>query len=237
MKATLFTALFLFSISSWASLVSSNLSESDRLEVLRTLGNASSLKVLGDPFPLGGYSGFEIGLAIESIPTDSFTDLGDKTADGDMLTYPVVSIGKGLYENIDLFVHFSAYGAENRVGVYGGLLRWGFFESKRLPLTLSLTIQSLSNNFDNQITGELSSAVLNLGLNFEDSSLYLGVGKLSSRAEFSRDLTDTPNKEINSAGETQIKVGGVWNFSPYFLSLEFNRYYISHITAKFGLRF
>lgn len=220
-----------------AALVSSNLSESDRDKVLRTLGNSSSLKILGDPYPLGGYSGFELGLSIETVSTDSFVDLGDGSAGGKLLTYPVVSIGKGLYENLDLFVNFSLFGTENRVGTYGGILRWGFFESKTIPLTLSLSLQSLSNNFDNQITGELYGGMINVGLNFNNSSYYLGLGKVNAQAEFAKEIVDSPNQEKAESSDTHFKVGAVWHFSPYFVSLELNRYYISHFTGKIGLRF
>lgn len=233
----IFLSLVLTSFVSKAALVSSSLSENDRREVVKTLGHASSLKVLGDPYPLGGYAGFEMGITIESVPTESFADLGDKTAGGNLLTYPVISVGKGLYENIDLFGHFSLFGQENRVGVYGGLLRWGFFESKNMPLTLSLSLQSSSNNFDNIITGEVFAATLNLGLNFNNSSLYMGIGKVNSKAEFSEGLNDSPQAETVSAEDTQFKVGGVYHFRPYFIAIEFNRYVVSHFSARLGLRF
>lgn len=229
--------LMLISFSSYAGLVSGNLSDTDRKDVVRTLGYGSSLKTLGDPYPLGGFSGFELGIAVESIPTEDFTNYGDGTAGGKLLTYPVVSLGKGLYENVDLFVHFSMFGPENRVGVYGGLVRWGFFESDTLPLTLSLSLQSASNNFDNQITGEVFSAIFNLGLNFEESALYMGVGKVNAKADFVKELTDSAIAESSSAEDLQFKLGGVYYFRPYFLSLEFNRYVVSHFSARVGLRF
>lgn len=234
----LITLIFLLlGISAHGALVSNSLSEEDRREVVKTLGHASSLKVLGDPYPLGGYSGFEFGITIESVPTESFVDLGDKTAGGELLTYPVVSIGKGLYHNIDIFGHFSLFGTENRVGVYGGMIRWGFYESPAMPLTLSLSLQTSSNNFDNLITGEVFAALLNMGLNFKKTSLYMGLGKVNSKAEFSKDLNNTPSSETVSAEDTQFKVGGVYHLRPYFIAVEFNRYVISHFSARLGIRF
>jgi hypothetical protein len=46
-----------------------NLTKEDRIKVLGILGAGTSSKILTDPYPLGGFAGFEAGIQMDSIPS------------------------------------------------------------------------------------------------------------------------------------------------------------------------
>src|SRR5690606_37261354 len=86
--------------------IPSNLNEADRVGVLEILGPGTSGKILTDPYPLGGLAGFEASLQMDSIPVSDLSKFGNTVAEQDFFSYPIISIGKGLYNNLDIFVHF-----------------------------------------------------------------------------------------------------------------------------------
>ena len=68
-----------FSSESEASLVlPRNLNDAQRIETLEILGPSSAPKILGNPYPLGGYSGVELGYSVQILPTEKLSELFTK---------------------------------------------------------------------------------------------------------------------------------------------------------------
>ncbi|MAF89710.1 MAG: hypothetical protein CL674_00450 [Bdellovibrionaceae bacterium] len=238
MKNFLFIFLsLLFSYQSSAKIFSANLNKSNRESITRRAGHSTAMKLLSDPYPLGGYEGLEYGIILESLPTSDFQDYGDGTADGRTLYYPAFNIGKGLYKNVDLFLNFGVYSGDTSVGLYGAMLRWGFYESERIPLVIALNLHISSSNFNNEVTGDTEGFLIDAGLNFTDAGVYLGVGRVSSKSIFTSDLTDSTDSERNNATDLHLRLGGVYHFRPIFVALEVNRYTITHFSLKLGYRY
>ena len=162
------------------------LSESDRREVVRTLGFGTSFRPITEPYPLGGYQGFDLGVSYESIPTGHIASYGTaaETAQDSHLVLSRVTIGKGLFNNIDVYLSVLPIRQSTTVSGYGGLVRWNFFEAPLLPLTLSAVVHASTQNIDNQISTQSQGLDLLGGLTFDFLSVYLGVGHLSALGEF-----------------------------------------------------
>src|SRR6266404_3530405 len=116
MRALISTVLILLCARAWAFDIPHGLNESDRREIIRTLGVNAATKMLDNPYPLGGYSGFEVGLSTEFIDIRDIRRLGCQpgqpgctnttVSDESEWRYSRLTIGKGLYEDIDVFFHF-----------------------------------------------------------------------------------------------------------------------------------
>lgn len=163
-----------------------NLTEVERREIVRTLGFGTSLRNIAEPYPLGGYQGFDLGVSYESIPTGHIASYGSNssaTAQDSSVVLSRLTIGKGLFNNIDVYLSVLPIRQSTTVSGYGGLLRWSFFEAPLLPLTLSAVIHASTQNIDNQISTQSQGVDLLGGLTFDFFSLYLGVGHLTALGE------------------------------------------------------
>ncbi|HVK60537.1 MAG TPA: hypothetical protein VM432_03255, partial [Bdellovibrionales bacterium] len=152
-RAILVVCVLFFSGTAMAKvLIPTNLNQTDREDALRILGFGTSSKILSNPYPMGGYPGFEIGVSVESLPTDDLGRLGDglETPQQDV-SYAKISIGKGLYHGFDVFFQFSPFNQKDGLSQYGGILRWCFFEAESFPLSLSALVHYNSANFDNLV--------------------------------------------------------------------------------------
>lgn len=89
----------------------------------------SASKVLDNPYPLGGYTGIEFGLASEFIPVEDLASLGSKTTDKGEYNYYTLTLGKGLYYNVDMHAYFTPFGQAEKMQSYGAQIRWGFYEA------------------------------------------------------------------------------------------------------------
>ncbi|MEK7355008.1 MAG: hypothetical protein AAB250_01065, partial [Bdellovibrionota bacterium] len=144
---------FLSHAASAAILIPANLSASDRVEALKIIGMGTSAKLLSDPYPLGGYDGLEMGLSIESLPTDDLGRLGNRlTAPQQDVAYPKLTIGKGVYNNIDIFIQFTPYTRQDELSQFGGIMRWGFYQAQFQPLSASILLHMNNGNVGNVLT-------------------------------------------------------------------------------------
>mgnify|MGYP000887661910 CR=1 FL=1 len=134
-----------------------NLSQSDRLQTLKILGLGTNSRINTDNYPMGGYSGFEVGFTRNFIPVGDLSNLGDTVKEQDLFQYSIINIGKGIYNNIDIFIHFMPFSEGTGLSEYGGMLRWGFYQMSYLPISFSLLLSANSSNINNQlITKNLS---------------------------------------------------------------------------------
>jgi hypothetical protein len=217
-----------------------NLSQSDRQKALEILGFGTSGKVLSDPYPLGGYSGFEVALSIESVPVDDLGRLGGKTEPNDRFTYPKISIGKGLFYDIDFFVHFIPFNESTGLSEFGGILRWSFYQATFLPATISLVAHANNANVNNQYSGLSSGVEIITGLNVKNFSLFLGAGKVHTYGRFiggANGVTDSGRVEFESAQTLHSIIGGSYRMNQLFAAFQIDQYTQPVFSTKVGLKF
>lgn len=251
MKFVSFVLIFLLSVSAVASLqIPSGLSASDRRKALEILGLSSSAKILGNPYPLGGFSGVEIGYTTEVISTGDLSTLGGKSESQRETSYSLLSLGKGLYHNVDLFLQFTPFQQGEDVSNFGGQIRWGFYQADYLPAHLSVVAYTNSTNFQNKISALSTGADLIVGFSVQDMTLYTGIGFARATGTFMGGDDGITAPELNpSTGlmsrETKSEevsashyVGGInVKFAKLFFAMQIDRYTQATYSAKLGTRF
>lgn len=246
--------LILFSFSVLASLpLPSQLGPQDRQKALEILGPSTAHKVLGNPYPLGGFSGFEIGYTLEVIPTSELSTLGGKTRTQSETAYSNLAFAKGLYKNIDLFLNFTPLTQTEDFSNVGGGIRWSFYESEFLPAQASFILHGNHLNIQNLITASNQGLDLVVGFAVNDLTLYAGAGYLTSYGKFLGGESSL-NSEGSSVTEgsvsiwrgetitqsistTHYLVGANIRYEKFFLAAEMDRYFETVFSAKLGYRF
>lgn len=222
-------------------LIPKQLTQSDRQEALRIIGFGTSAKALSDPYPLGGYLGLELGVSLETVPTEDLGRLGSRLAAPQAdFTIPKFTIGKGLYNDLDMHIHFMPYSQRNELSQYGGLLRWSFYEAPALPVSASVLAHFNSANINNQVVLRTYGFDLVSGITVNEVSLYIGGGILQSVGSFmggSGGVTDTQRLETESVSSYRTLAGAQIRFDPVFIALQVDRTNQSVMSAKLGMRF
>jgi hypothetical protein len=217
-----------------------NLNENERKKATEILGLSSSSKILSNPYPLGGFAGVEIGYSTEVIATGELSRLGSKAASQNETNYSLLTIGKGLYNNIDLFIQFTPFTQEESISNFGGQVRWGFYQADYLPAHLSVIASGNTVNFQNKISTVSTGLDLVAGFSAQDVTLYTGIGLIRVIGSFiggPEGVTDTGASARADISESHY-VGGVnLKFSKAFLALELDRYTQATYSAKLGARF
>lgn len=260
MGFVLLSILLGFSSLVHAVVIPKQLSRDDRKEVIRMLGLSTSTKILSNPFPLGGYSGFEVGLSVELIDVSDLPKLGcqagsvgcPNTGLGDKdLQFPRLSIGKGLYNNIDVFLHFAPQHSGSSVTSFGGAVRYSFYEARFLPFNMSLVLNADHVNVGDEFQATTIGADLISGIYVNNFSLYFGVGQLRSSGTFiagldTSDATVEPtdpdvdgatNTVEQSVSQTHSLAGITIHIREVFLAAQVDRYPEPSYSFRAGLRF
>lgn len=249
--------LSLMAAPAFAFEIPKGLSASDRQEVVRTLGLNSATKILTNPYPLGGYSGFEVGASVEFINVRDIMKLGaGQSEEVSEWRYSRFTIGKGLYQDIDLFVHFMMPMGGVETTDYGGMLRWSFYQARFLPINISLLATANQTNFNDSFINQNIGADMIVGVNVDGFSVYFGGGQVRASGTFSsvgsgtcadgEDCTiDPADPAVNSAThtvvqrvtETHMVVGLSLHFNDLFAAAEVDRYRDAVYSLKAGLHF
>ena len=231
-------------ISSWVEAklsIPTNLTTENRQELVEILGYGAAPKVLGDPFPLGGYSGVEIGVSNQIISTVDVAKMGDHTSTQERTPYVGLSLAKGLYYNFDVFINFVPLGQDEGISGFGGGLRWGFFEAEYLPISLSAQVASQSLNFQNKINVSAQTLDLIASYKIDPVTLYLGGGSVTASGEFlgggSDGVTDTGSVENVSMTANHFLGGVSYRSSLFFIAGEISRATQNSYGVKIGMRF
>ncbi len=212
----------------------------ERQTTLDTVGLGGSSKLLSDPYPLGGYSGVEIGVSEEIIPAEELSRLGNKTASKSDIAYTQISIGKGLYYDVDLFLNFIPLGDNTEISGYGGQLRWAFFQAQYLPTHMSLILHGNSLQVHGIFSTRSIGADLVTAFDLQDFSLYFGVGRVEADGTFigaNANLTDNGQTVDEKTSSLHTFIGSSLRWSPYFLAIEMDRYAQTVYAVKVGLRY
>ncbi len=214
-----------------------SLGPKDRERITEILGLGNSTKLTSNPYPLGGYSGVEVSYGIEQINTEDVGRMGATSTAQKNLTYSRLSFGKGLYNNLDAFVHFIPYSETIGYSEYGGLLRFCFYQAAFIPASFAITIHANASNMGNVYFAQTRGAELTSGLNVGNLSLYVGVGQVWASGLFSRSLNASGTDERNELASLHTFAGGSFDLEPYFFAIQADQYTQTVFSGKFGLRF
>ncbi len=243
----------LTAVSAHAWRLPGDLKNSDLNEVTQIVGYGSSTKFLSNPYPLGGHSGFEVGITSEFIDTTDLARLGSGNGDETSLEYNRISIGKGLYHNVDVYIDFVPFVNSNEISEYGGMAKWAFYEADSLPLTLSALLHYDSFNIDDEFINQTLGTDLMAGWNLKNYALYFGGGVLYGSNKFMNtilDMSDPANQAANPTGSPNdpngyLKENGKRDhfflgmdveLSPYFISAQIDSYQETVYSLKLGYR-
>lgn len=238
----LLVILFLFSVATAhaSTTLPRQLSESDRRTATQVLGLGSMMKLLSDPYPLGGYEGLELGFSSEYIPFESVADLGTKSTDRGEYNYYTLSLGKGLFYNVDVFLQFTPLPQNEGMSNYGAQLRWGFYEARFFPFSLSLVLTGGGSSFSSLINSSTLGSDLVGSVNMRDVALYFGIGRAHTGTTFvggASGVTDDGDTHTVSLSEGHELFGVHFKFKPFFLALQVDRYSETTYSGKIGTRF
>lgn len=248
--------IFLFISPSWALELPKGLRSSELSEVIETVGVNTSTKFLSNPYALGGHSGFEIGISSEYIDVTDLNRLGtngQSDPEEESFSYTRVTIGKGMYYNIDLFVQFIPFSSSNDLSEYGGTLKWMFWENKEFPLNLSALFHTSTITIEDAFTNRSRGWDLMAGINLRQFALYLGGGNVDTKSTFNQNILDCnpyPSRVCSTginldtdhsyrvfASHPHSFVGVQTGWSRLFLAVQLDKYEQPVYSAKLGLRF
>jgi hypothetical protein len=233
--------IFLFGAKALARLeLPVNLNQLERQKDVEILGFSSVTKVLGNPYPLGGYSGIEMGYVMEVISTADLAALGNKTSTQGEASFSSISLSKGLFNNLDVGVQFSPFAQEESVNEFGGYLRWGFYQASFLPIHLSVSTSANNINFQNKVNMMTQAGDLIAGFTVEDLTLYMGMGTVRSIGTFiggANGVTAEGSTMSEDVVSNHYLAGVNLKFSKMFLAMQLDRVSQATYSAKLGVRF
>ncbi len=220
--------------------IPNQLSQDDQTRMLEIIGLGAQPKVLTNAYPLGGYSGVELSLTLESIDTAEISNLGSTSPQTEHFFYPTLTVGKGLYNNGDLFIHFTPPRKTQELNRFGASYRWNFYQALFLPLNFSFILHAGTNNLKNKFTTKNIGGDLILGLMLGDFSLSFGGGYANSSGQFTGGIdgvTASNNQENHKVESSHFMLGASYNFNPLFIGLAVDRYETTVFSFKSGVLF
>ena len=240
------------------------LTSADRKEVVRTIGLNSANKMLSNPYPLGGYSGYEVGYSVEFINVRDMRRLGcapgsagclnTSYSDETELRYSRISIGKGLYHDVDVFFSFIPPTGGVELSDYGASMRWAFYQARFLPINISALVHFNQLNLSNTFVSRNVGSEVMVGVNVDNFAVYFGGGMVEARGTFigenalgvcEEDCTAETDEDFNRFSrtstsrvqETHTVVGLSVHYENLFAAAQVDRYRDAVYSLKVGLRF
>ena len=228
--------------------------KADLKEATQTLGYGTSARFLSNPFPLGGYSGFEVGYTYETVDIQDLYFLSaNTTSDEDRLNFSRLSIGKGLFGDVDFFIHFSPFSRDPSINEYGASLKWNFYQARFIPFSLSILTHFNTINIQDDYTNENVGTDLIAGINVENFALYFGGGIISASSTYSKSTLNActavgvpagcddsfglnPVEARQREKDSHSLVGVHFNFLNFFVAAQIDRYTSPVYSLKLGYR-
>lgn len=216
------------------------MSAADRQSVLKILGYGTSFKTSGDPYPLGGYMGFEIGVSYELLSTAQIAKLGSGTGVQGDTSVLNVTLGKGLFYDVDFYLNFSPLGQSEKFSSFGGAVRWGVLELEAMPVHFSVQAAANSASFQNKINTTTQNFDVIGGWNFQDLVFYGGIGVIRSSGQFiggAAGVNDTADTVTEAVNEAHTFAGISVKYGEYFVAAQMDRATQTAYAVKLGVRY
>jgi hypothetical protein len=232
--------LLLFTSTGFSSLkLPSQLTASDRTKALSLLGPATSHRLLSTTYPLGGSQGFEISLSHHSVPLSYLSELGDKSGTQSALDFPMITLGKGLFYNFDLFLSFVPLNQKNSLHHFSTQLRYQIWQSENNLFRFSTLFHSGTSNLNNQVSMQSYGYDLVGTATIDRFSIFAGLGTSFNNGRFiggAAGITDSSQTELNTATLAHQLVGLEWPVRDFFFAAEVDRYRVPYYSMKVGYR-
>lgn len=230
-------ALLYSSLSFGTLTIPTSLSDNDQIAVLQTIGFATAYRPVDSPHPLGLYSGVEIGFSVEDIPTGDLGYLGTGASVEKSVVYPRFTLGKGIFDNLDLFFSMTPYTQGTALGIYAGALRWAFYQATFVPASFSVLISATSTNLNNLFFAQTEEADIITGVNADPFSFYIGAGTLYGQGQFDQTLTieNAATNQVSRAFHTLL--GATMSVDNVFAAIELDNYSTTTFSFKLGVQF
>ncbi len=242
MRLIIFLLTYLTSYTLQALELPKGLSKTDRQKIVKEFGIPSSTKFLSNPYSLGGYPGIEVGASYSRLNTKEISLLGQQTTNNESSVSIIeLSLGKGLYNDVDIFFNFAPFNHQDKIQTYGGMIRWSFYQAKFLPLTFSVSTTGHSIRISDTFVNETFALQLITGLNVDNISVFLGLGKAQGTGRFLGGPNGVLDNNANEEKEIQLMnqafIGINIEYSNIFISAQIDRYTDTYFSSKLGLRF
>lgn len=236
----LFTLLFV-STTAFAQIeVPRSLTESDRRKVLEVLGPSTQVRLMGDPYPLGGYSGIDVGVSRDSIPGARLNGLGTTAENKSDIGLYSIALGKGLYYNVDAFLVFVPFSQQERISSFGGGARWLFYEMDSYPAYFSFQASANSTSFQNKVNLSNQSFDFLASAIQSDFTFYVGFGFVRSTAIFqggAGGVTADGTTKVTALTKGRGLLGASYRWSKYYASVQVDRSSDENYAVKLGYRY
>lgn len=238
---SLLLSLFLFSDLAFAKLeLPKSLGDGDRRRAVEVLGASTQLRLMGDPYPLGGYSGVDIGVSRDSIPGAQLNELGTPVNNSGDYGLWAITLGKGLFYDIDVFLQFVPFSQQDQVTSFGGGGRWLFYEMTSYPAFFSLQATANSVSFQNLMNFSNQSLDLMASALQGDLTFFAGFGLMRSTGIFMggpTGVTADGTTQLESVAKGRGLLGASYRWSDYYASVQVDRSTIENYSIKLGYRY
>ncbi len=238
-RILIFFNLF-FSLFAFAKFTLPNqLHQADRRSALQIMAPATSSRLLSSPYPLGGWDGFEIGISRHYVPTTYLSELGNKPANASDFEYPLLTLGKGLYYNLDLFLSIVPMAQSESINHFSSQIRYQFWESLSQVFRISGILYAGTTTLNNQLNMQCYGFDLVGTTTIDRVSLYLGLGTSFANGRFiggAGGLTDTQLTEVETSTLAHQLIGLEWPIANFFWAAEVDRFKIPYYALKVGYR-
>ncbi|PIT99358.1 MAG: hypothetical protein COT74_10155 [Bdellovibrionales bacterium CG10_big_fil_rev_8_21_14_0_10_45_34] len=165
--------------------IPTGLLENEQLEVLDLLGSQLGHRWAGDPFGLGAFPGVNASFQVTQVPIQKLNDLGDRnTSNEGRQLIPRLVVAKGLYANIDAFLHFTPLFESIGYAEYGGALRIPIHEEDSTPYIFSVIAHVNSINVRNLLFAINLGLRLQVGYRIGQLGIWAGTGILRTHGRF-----------------------------------------------------
>jgi len=232
--------LIFFASMSSALEIPQQLTPDDQRRVLEIVGLGTTGKFLSEAHSLGGFSGLELSLSVESINTREISTLGNQVSTTQQFFYPNLTIGKGIFNNSDIFIYFIPPINNSDLSKYGASFRWSFYEALFLPINFSVITHINSSNIKNQVILRNLGADLLAGMTLNNFSFSFGLGWANSAGNFTggtNGVTLSQQLEGRKVESSHFTIGGTYKIDAFFFGISLDRYKEEVVTFKAGLRF
>lgn len=231
----------LFSLFSFAGITIPNgLSDKDQRDIINSIGPATAARLLSAPYPLGGNEGFELGIGRQFIPTELLGELGNKTEPQKGTSYPIITLGKGLFNDVDMFLTAIPFMQSPNLSHFSAQTRISHWYSSTSPLVFSSIWHVGSTTLKDQISFENYGIDAIITMYLRHICLYAGMGSLFTNGTFIGG-----NNGITLSGQTETvtqvfahKIVGIdLRHQAYFFAAQVDSYEKPNYSFKVGYRF
>ena len=172
-------------------------------------------------------------------PSMNWFDLATDPERENTIYLPKILVGKGLYNNMDLFFEFVPYSESSKTSRYGFQFRWSPYQAQFFPLNISILTYANSANLSNKLITRTTGADLIFATMLDDLSFFFGGGWVRTFGSFvggTNGITDSLVAERESTDSPHFTIGVAYHWEPILIGLGFDRYRDSVISFKLGLQ-